>query len=89
MGESLEIVIWDYNPDRIAAIDRNLHSALKKLGRHGNVTSMSEPPLLARTGMLDRAPVLEIEGKYWSLVPGMEIPETACEQLILQLTAEP
>lgn len=31
MSFPLSIVIWDYNPERIAEIDRNLHLALREL----------------------------------------------------------
>ncbi|KIX12864.1 hypothetical protein [Dethiosulfatarculus sandiegensis] len=89
MDQSLEIIIWDYNADRIAAIDHNLHSAMRKLNCQGRVKSMSEPPLLARTGVLPRVPVLEIDGMYWSLRPGEEIPETACEHLLARILSSP
>ena len=31
MSFPLSIVIWDYDPERIAEIDRNLHLALREL----------------------------------------------------------
>lgn len=88
MDDPLEIIIWDCNADRIAAIDRNLHLALKKIGRKAKVTCMSEPPLLARMDMLHRVPVLEIGGMHWSLTPGKEISEAACDLLLSKLFAD-
>lgn len=82
MEPPLRIIIWDHNADRIAAIDHNLHCALRKVGIRGEVFSMSEPPLLARKGLIHRVPVLEIGGMHWSLTPGEEISEAACEQLL-------
>lgn len=87
MDNPLEITIWDYDADRIAAIDRNLCRALQKHGRQGKVTCMSEPPLLVRVGVIHRVPLLEIGGMYWSLTPGEEISEAACDQLLAILLA--
>jgi len=61
----LNIVIWDTDPDRIARIDKNLHLAFKRLGINGVVTCNAEPPSLARAGLFDKVPVLEIDGKHW------------------------
>lgn len=46
MSFPLSIVIWDYDPERIAEIDRNLHLALHELNLRGTVSSLSEPPLM-------------------------------------------
>ena len=50
MSFPLSIVIWDYDPERIAEIDRNLHLALRELNLRGTVSSLSEPPLMSREG---------------------------------------
>ena len=39
MSFPLSIVIWDYDPERIAEIDRNLHLALRELNLRGTVSS--------------------------------------------------
>mgnify|MGYP006995949147 CR=1 FL=1 len=57
MSFPLSIVIWDYNPERIAEIDRNLHLALRELNLRGTVSSLSEPPLMSREGLVGREPV--------------------------------
>ena len=89
VSEHLEIIIWDYNPDRIAAIEHNLHCAMHTLGCRGTVSCMSEPPLLARMGLMNRVPVLEIDGMHWSLKPEEEISELACEQLLARILSSP
>ncbi|MBU4275877.1 MAG: hypothetical protein KKC30_03950 [Proteobacteria bacterium] len=87
MGAPKEIIIWDHDVVRIAAIDRNLHCALQKVGHRCRVLSMSEPPLLARKGVLHKAPVLEIDGMFWSLKQNEEISEDECHFLISWLCA--
>ena len=72
MSFPLSIVIWDYNPERIAEIDRNLHLALRELNLRGTVSSLSEPPLMSREGLVGREPVLEIGDAYcsfWASAP--------------------
>lgn len=61
MSFPLSIVIWDYDPERIAEIDRNLHLALRELNLRGTVSSLSEPPLMSREGLVGREPVLKSE----------------------------
>ena len=81
MSFPLSIVIWDYDPERIAEIDRNLHLALRELNLRGTVSSLSEPPLMSREGLVGREPVLEIGDAYWSLRPGETIskkPASSC-----------
>ena len=77
MSFPLSIVIWDYDPERIAEIDRNLHQALRELNLRGTVSSLSEPPLMSREGLVGREPVLEIGDAYWSLRPGETISKDA------------
>ena len=43
---------------------------------------MSEPPLLARMGVLHRVPILEIDGVQWALVPNCTISEEDCRNLL-------
>lgn len=82
MPNILSIVIWDYDTARIAAIDRNLHLALKDLGVDARVTSLNEPPLMSREGLVGKEPVLEIDGKYWMWKPNEVIPKDACLTLL-------
>ncbi len=84
----LSIVIWDYDPDRIAEIDRNLHLALRELNLRGTVSSLSEPPLMSREGLVGREPVLEIGDAYWSLRPGETISKEACLKLLSRIVQE-
>ena len=81
----MDIVIWDLDAQRIARIDRNLHRAFQQLSLPGLVTSMSEPPLLARIGFLGKVPLLEIEGCYWSLRPDEEVSLEQCVNLLRRL----
>lgn len=82
METGSEIVIWDSVPERIAIIDENLHRAMRRVGIRCAVSSMSEPPLLARMDMLGRLPSLEINGDYWTLEPGRVITEEECIHLL-------
>ena len=88
MSFPLSIVIWDYNPERIAEIDRNLHLALRELNLRGTVSSLSEPPLMSREGLVGREPVLEIGDAYWSLRPGETISKEACLKLLSRIVQE-
>ena len=81
----MDIVIWDIDAARINDIDRNLRQAMKELGLRGQVTSMSEPPLVARMGLLGKTPVLEINSLYWSLPQGEEITLGQCRILLFTL----
>lgn len=44
--------------------------ALHELNLRGTVSSLSEPPLMSREGLVGREPVLEIGDAYWSLRAG-------------------
>ena len=85
MSFPLSIVIWDYDPERIAEIDRNLHLALHELNLRGTV---SKPPLMSREGLVGREPVLEIGDAYWSLRPGETISKEACLKLLSRIVQE-
>lgn len=87
MSFPLSIVIWDYDPERIAEIDRNLHQALRELNLRGTVSSLSEPPLMSREGLVGREPVLEIGDAYWSR-PGETISKEACLKLLSRIVQE-
>ena len=50
MSFPLSIVIWDYDPERIAEIDRNLHLALRELNLRGTVSSLSDAHVPRRAG---------------------------------------
>ena len=80
MSFPLSIVIWDYDPERIAA--------LHELNLRGTVSSLSEPPLMSREGLVGREPVLEIGDAYWSLRPGETISKEACLKLLSRIVQE-
>ena len=79
MSFPLSIVIWDYDPERIAEIDRNLHLALRELNLRGT---------MSREGLVGREPVLEIGDAYWSLRPGETISKEACLKLLSRIVQE-
>lgn len=81
MSFPLSIVIWDYDPERIAEIDRNLHLALRELNLRGTVSSLSEPPLMSREGLVGRDPSLKSEmpiGPYGREKPSPKKPASSC-----------
>lgn len=78
----LKIVIWDNDPRRIAEIDRNLQAAAAELGLKALILSNAEPPSIARENLLDRIPVLEIVGRYWSRRPGRAFSRAECVALL-------
>lgn len=78
----LQITIWDNDAQRIAEIDRNLHFSLAELKIQGLILSNSDPPLLARENLLDRLPVLEIAGNYWSKKAGEVFSKDECISLL-------
>jgi hypothetical protein len=78
----LQITIWDNDALRIAEIDRNLQSALSELKAKGLILSNSESPLLARENLIDRVPVLEIAGNYWSKKTGKVFSKAECLSLL-------
>ena len=81
----LHIVIWDHDIERIARIERNLSTALKRLSIRAVVTSVSEPPALARSPVAGKYPALEIAGDFWTLSPGKTISEENCYALMAML----
>lgn len=83
----MNIIIWDNKPSRALGIESNLCLALQKHNLHAHITIQSEPPLIARTGIGERLPVLEIAGNFWSLMPGQCFSVEDCERL-LQLLAQ-
>lgn len=83
--EKLEIIIWDNDVKRIREIDANLFVAAKRCGCSVVTKSISEPPLLAREGLLPRVPVLEIAGQYWSLKPQTIFTEEQCVALVSKI----
>lgn len=78
----MKIIIWDKNPERIHAIERNLSSALRNLSLRASIAVASETPLLARMCMLSRMPVLEIDGVQWHKKPEEIFSEQDCEDLL-------
>lgn len=84
----MDITLWDRDATRIADIEKNLRSAMKKLSMSGHVTIMSEPPLLNRMGVINRVPLLEINGMYWSLRADETIPESDILDLLTALNRQ-
>ena len=78
----LKIIIWDNNQQRIAEIDSNLQAALNELNLKAVILSNSEPPLLARENLLNRLPLLEMAGRYWSMHPGVAFSKADCIRLL-------
>lgn len=75
MEKILPVTIWDHDVRRIYEIEKNLRNVLKSMNIQGQISIMSEPPLLARTGVLHQIPLLEIQGKFWGTTPGRSISE--------------
>ena len=73
-----EIILWESRGETIRACELAVYQALKALNLKARVTINSEPPLISRSQLWERLPVLEIRGLRWSLRPGQ--PFTA-EQL--------
>ncbi len=84
----MNITLWDRDATRIADIEKNLRSAMKKLAIEGHITIMSEPPLLNRMGVINRVPLLEINGMYWSLHVEETIPESDIIDLLSALARQ-
>ena len=77
MSFPLSIVIWDYDPERIAEIDRNLHLALRELNLRGTVSSRSCPA----KGWSAGNPSLKSEmptGPYGRERPSPKKPASSC-----------
>jgi hypothetical protein len=78
----LQITIWDNDRQRITEIDTNLQVALNELKLKALILSNSEPPSIARENLLNRLPVLEIAGHYWSMRPGRVFSKKDCISLL-------
>lgn len=85
MSTVFNITIWDTHAGRIAEIERNLLSAMKRVGVRVVVDSQSEPPMISRMNLLHRIPTLEVDGMFWTLEPGETISEESCVQLLTML----
>lgn len=85
MNEKRKIVIWDTNAGRASEISRNLGLAMRTTGLRYDLEIMSEPPLVARTGLNGRLPVLEVDGMLWTWKVGEGIPEEAAVTLLRRL----
>ena len=79
------LILWDHNTERIAEISANLRKVMQVNRIEGTIRVMSEPPLLARMGVLHRVPILEIDGVQWTLVPNCTISEEDCQNLLHML----
>ena len=67
---------------------QSLRGILRELNLRGTVSSLSEPPLMSREGLVGREPVLEIGDAYWSLRPGETISKEACLKLLSRIVQE-
>ena len=85
MNEKRKIVIWDTDARRAAEISRNLGLAMRATGVRRDLEIMSEPPLVARTGLNGRLPALEADGMFWTWKVGEGIPEEAAAALLRRL----
>lgn len=74
-----EIIIWEVSVETIRICESAAYEALRELGLRAVITINSEPPLISRTGLWERLPVLEIRGRYWSLTSGQPFSK---EQLV-------
>ena len=81
----MDIRILDNDARRIAEIDRNINLALRELKIEALVTSNSEPPSLAREGLIGKVPVLQIAGKYWSISEKRAFTKQECLALLTRL----
>lgn len=81
----MNIRILDIDARRIAEIDRSINLALREMRIDALVTSNSEPPSLAREGLIGKVPVLEIAGKYWSIPGKRAFTKEECIQLLTKL----
>jgi len=85
MTDTLDITIWDTDCERVMRIDQMLRQALHAAGIRGRIQSMSEPPLVERMNLTPHLPVLEIQGKYWSLGCNRELSVQSCECLLKKI----
>ena len=81
----MEIQILDNDARRIAEIDRNINLALRELKINALVTSNSEPPSLAREGLIGKVPVLQIADKYWSIPEKRAFTKQECITLLTRI----
>ncbi len=81
----VRITLWDRDAARIAEIEKNIKGAFNELKIKGEIIIMSEPPLLARTGIIHRVPVLEINGLQYSLKAGETMPQRDIVDLLAAL----
>ena len=84
----LHITLWDNDIERIHKLDTALHQALRNRGLKARVDIMSEPPLLARMGLLNTLPVLEINGLYWRYNAQTGITVEALEALLKRISGQ-
>jgi len=79
------ITLWENDPARLQACQLAIQQALKDLGLRAVVMVQSEPPLISRSGLGERLPVLEIRSQYWSLHPGQAFTAQEIRQLLKKL----
>lgn len=84
----IDITIYDLDPERLSIIDKNIKSALKKLNLKGEITLISEPPLISRMNIYHRIPVIEINNQYWSKTIYETISENDCIELLKIITSK-
>ena len=84
----IDITIYDLDPERLSIIDKNIKSALKKLNLKGEITLISEPPLISRMNIYHRIPVIEINNQYWSKKIYETISENDCIELLKIITSK-
>lgn len=87
MKQEISITLWEQSAERILEIDKNLHAAAQELGIRIHLSIMSETPLLGRNRLLDKIPVLEIDGMQWRIRPYQVFTKEECAALLNKLTS--
>ena len=65
--QELEITVWEADVAVLHPLLVNLKEALRNLNMKASIQINSEPPHLARHGILGKTPVIEINASMWSL----------------------
>lgn len=81
MSFPLSIVIWDYDPERIAEIDRNLHLALRELNLRARCPACPNRRSCPAKGWSAGNPSLKSEmpiGPYGREKPSPKKPASSC-----------
>lgn len=76
------ITLWDDNCQRLMEIEKNLRVVMRKMNIHATVQLNSELPLLKRSGVHGKTPILQInDGKFWTYRVDETIPVEAFQSI--------